>query len=154
MIFNGKPLMRHGKPAMGTGCCCEDCACPSDCSAMGDTRTVTFTGFTGTYAAMNGVDITLSRTLCEWSASGGFYNDCYEGYNVLLSCISTEWVLQLELLSWGTPGSMSCDPICQDIYESAGQCGSEPPLGGYAMTRTVAGDGCDEATVTATLATP
>jgi len=148
--------MRFGRPAMGEACCCEEeeCVCPDDCSAMGDTRTITFSGFTSTYAVMNGVAITLNRLGCEWFTSGAFFNDCYEGYNILVACIDGEWIVQLQLMSWGEPDSGSCDTLCEDGYQSTGRCGDEPPLGEYAMQLVAGGDGCDENEITAELEKP
>lgn len=153
MEYRNPASTEHKIIPAAEACCCG--GCPDDCSDMGNTRTVTFTGFTDRYAALNDVPLTLTRFYCEWYVNGALFNDCWEGYNVTLFCDDDAggWILQIELSSWGVPGSGSCNDVCTDLYQSVGRRGNEPPLGAYSMEHAF-GSACDEATVTATLGKP
>lgn len=112
-------------------------ACPSDCSGCDASKTVSISGFTGTYAGMNG-NWTITRSGCEWSTSGGLYVDCFDGYVIRLLCSGSLWYLFLELESWRA--DCGCSDSFEGIRINLDDC---PPTGAYAMSRSTGGSDCD-----------
>lgn len=127
-------------------CCGGELACPDSvaCESCDSTYTVTISGFSTRYAAMNG-DHTVTRSTCTWSASGTFETDCAEGWSITLDCSDSKWYISIELFSWGEPGSGTCNDICSDTFTSDGESNITncPALGSYSMSRDAFSDGCD-----------
>jgi len=127
-------------PADETAQCPEGSGACDGCSDL----TLTISGFSGQYSRMNG-DYTLGRLGCGWYNNGGLYTDCAEGWDITLSCSDGDWILYIELYSWGVEGSGTCDNLCGDNFESDGRPNTTdcPPTGSYTMNRGPFSDGCD-----------
>ena len=149
---------RHGGVPITSDCCCVQ-DCPTDCADMGETRTVTLTGFTGSFAELNDVPITMSQSSgnCYWT---GFFwrHDPPSGppqFAVHLYCSEGYWYMETSTISWWDDETQQ---YCSALYISSGRIntGAEPPLGNWTL-HWYGDEGepqCDEDTINALLEKP
>lgn len=79
MIWEGKPLMRFGKPAMGLDCCCDEAILCGSCYIPSQLQlTITEECVEGhtSPCGLSGIDVTLEYTDTPYDIALDFYANC------------------------------------------------------------------------------
>jgi len=138
MIWQGHPLMRFGRPAMGEACCCEEegevSPCPDECPDCPGTLTFTIAGWGGALAEYNG-DYVIDKIgagpgECIWTDTYIYFEYGYAELVLSIECLDSGWIAHIATRCLG---SECCEVFLNSV--SRPNLTGCPPMGEYVMEK-------------------